>query len=406
MYDPVREADELRDQLASDRRRMAFLFGAGTSQAVGLPGIAGLTDQVRNYLGAAEKTAYDRLLAEAGAGATVEHVLDRVRLCRELIGSSPVYEAGGLKGTAAAVLDRAICRAIFTVVSATPPGGIEPHTRFANWLRVVRREWPAEIFTTNYDVLIELGLERAETPHFDGFVGSVSPYFSNATVDADTHRTYEMYYPPRSWVRVWKLHGSIGWRLTKDPTTGTLRIIRVSGLPPGTDDDLLIFPSRQKYSDSRKLPFVAYHDRLRKLLSSGEILLVVCGYSFSDEHINELLYEALRNNSRLAVAALIHGTFKSSTAIERAVTISHSLRNLSIYGPDQACIAGMQGPWVDPSKPPVPPLTAWPFWDSASKRFTLGDFAVFTEFLTRFFAPTPTPIAPGTGSASAASSSV
>src|SRR3989338_8487713 len=140
MYDALREANELREQLASDRRRIAFLFGAGTSQAVGIPGTAALTSRVPDHLEATEKDHYERILREAGASATVEQVLDTVRLCRELIGDSTDREAGGFKGVAAASLDRAICRAIFKLVSGDPPKGLAPHVTFANWVRSVRRE--------------------------------------------------------------------------------------------------------------------------------------------------------------------------------------------------------------------------------------------------------------------------
>lgn len=395
MFDPLREANELREQLASDKRRIAFLFGAGTSQAVGLQGMATLTNSVRDGLGDKDKAQYDRLLKEGGSDANVEQILDKVRLCRELIGKSTDYEAGGFKGQAAADIDRAICRTIFKLVSTDPPKGLEPQVRFANWVRFIRRDWPIEIFTTNYDLLIERGLEATETPHFDGFVGSVTPYFSNVTVEADTGKPYEMTYPPRSWVRVWKLHGSLGWRAVQDPTTKTLRIIRTYGTPPTADDELLIFPTRQKYSDSRKLPFVAYHDRLRKLLSSGEALLIVAGYSFGDEHINEILFEALRNNPRLAVAALMYDKLSAPGASTQLIEVARGLRNLSVYGPDQACIAGVLANWASPNKLPAPPLTKWPFWDDAGKVFTLGSFSTFTEFLSVFFAvPAAAPPAP------------
>lgn len=385
MYDPLREAHELREQLSSDRRRIAFLFGAGTSQAVGLPGIATLTKAVRSRLTGDDLNHYNRLLAEAGTDANVEHVLDKIRLCRELIGESADYEAGGLKGGSATQLDRAVCSAIFSIVNGEPPGGVAPHIRFANWARFIRRDCPIEVFTTNYDVLIERGLEATETAHFDGFIGSVTPYFSNVTVEADGSKAYEPVYPPRSWVRVWKLHGSIGWRVVKDPTTSTDRIIRTYASMPKSTDDLLIFPSRQKYSDSRKLPFVAYHDRLRKLLSSGETLLVINGYSFGDQHINEIIVEALRNNPRLAVAALMYEPLSTSTSVIKPVTFGRNFRNLSVYGPDQACIGGVLAKWALPSRPPVSPLTKWPFWDDAGKTFILGNFSAFTEYLTIFF---------------------
>ena len=51
-YDPLRVAVEIREQLASDRRRIGFLFGAGTSMAVTLPGIEKLTSEVESKIGA------------------------------------------------------------------------------------------------------------------------------------------------------------------------------------------------------------------------------------------------------------------------------------------------------------------------------------------------------------------
>jgi hypothetical protein len=384
VYDALREANELREQLASDKRRIAFLFGAGTSQAVGLPGIVELTSRVPDHLAEPLKAHYNRLLTHLGSNATVEEVLDKVRLCRELLADSTDREAEGLKGAVAVDLERAICRAIFNLVSVDPAGGLAPHVAFAHWVRSIRRDSPVEIFTTNYDVLIERGLELAETPHYDGFVGSVKPYFSGVTVEADTNKAYELVYPPRSWVRVWKLHGSIGWRSEVDSLTQHLKIIRSPLSTPSPTDDLLIFPSRQKYSDSRKLPFVTYQDRLRRLLSSGETFLVTIGYSFRDDHINEILFETLRNNPRLAVAALLFSPLSGADQ-SRLVAIAQAIRNLSLYGPDQACIAGVLGNWMAPTKTPLPPLAAWPFWDDAVARFKLGDFNAFTEFLRLLF---------------------
>lgn len=156
-FDPVREAEELREQLGSDRRRLLVFFGAGTSQAVGIDGVFQLTKNVASDLKGADRTHYDRILAQAGAGAHVEHVLNRVRLCREMIGSSTTAEADGIKGDEAVSLDRAICAAIYNRVRVDPPKGYQLHAEFAAWISSVNRAKPVEIFTTNYDLLVERG---------------------------------------------------------------------------------------------------------------------------------------------------------------------------------------------------------------------------------------------------------
>ena len=125
---------------------------------------------------------------------------------------------------------------------------------------------------------------------------------------------------------------------------------------------------------------------------------MIAGYSFGDEHINEILFEALRNNSRLSVTALMFDALSTGGTMARLVEIAGGLRNLSVYGPDQACIAGVVGQWTAPGKAPLSPLTKWPFWDEKTNLFTLGDFVSFADFLRLFFAlrDAPPPVsAPG-----------
>jgi hypothetical protein len=52
-----------------------------------------------------------------------------------------------------------------------------PHRNFARWLAKTSRKACVEIFTVNYDVLIEHALESERVPIFDGFVGSYRPFF-------------------------------------------------------------------------------------------------------------------------------------------------------------------------------------------------------------------------------------
>ncbi len=381
-FDPVREAEELREQLGSDRRRLLVFFGAGTSQAVGIDGVVQLTKNVASDLKGDQRAHYDRLLSQSGTGAHVEHVLNRVRLCREMIGDSKTVEADGIKGEDATKLDRAICSAIYNRVKVDPPKGFQLHAEFAAWLSSIQRTKPVEIFTTNYDLLIERGLEIAMVPYFDGFVGTVNPYFSDAAADFKDDNDNQVHIP-RSWARLWKIHGSIGWRAATEVVTGTKKILRLPLVPPTTNDDLMIFPSREKYLNSRRLPFVALQDRLRRLTASGECLLLIAGYSFGDQHINDIIFGNLRSNNRFSATVLSFDSLKTPGIEENLIKPAQGIRNLTVYGPDMALVGGVLGNWSAPAKPPAS-MTKWPFWDDASGTFGLGNFANFPNFLREF----------------------
>jgi hypothetical protein len=188
-HDVFRAADELRAQLASNERRLSFLFGAGSSMAVGLPGIQQLTAQVAKELnGEKQQEQFKAISADLSAGANVEQILDRVRLYREVIGGQPTREFCKITGPVEArELDMAICRAISSSVRrpGVPPG--EPHLIFSQWLHAlhIRRDWPIEVFTTNYDILFEEAFETTGVPFFDGFVGAVNPFFAPECIESE-----------------------------------------------------------------------------------------------------------------------------------------------------------------------------------------------------------------------------
>jgi len=387
-HDVARAAFELREQLASDKRRLAFLMGAGTSMAVGVPGIDDLTSEVEKKLSETMKQLYGAVRSDLGDGANVENVLDRVRLLRELLGKGEDKKHNGLTGKNSRELDISICKAIRDIVCEEPAKGMSPHATFAQWLYASysSRGWPVEVFTTNYDLLFERSMEQVGVPFFDGFIGSVAPFFAPESVDTDI-RTQEGVYPPRTWTRLWKLHGSVNWHILKEGSDRKSYVSRLSGHAPVGDDQLMIFPTREKYIDSRRLPFLTYQDRLRHFLSSGESVLFILGYSFSDEHLNEIIFQGLRGNNRLAVNALMFGVPEKDGDIKYlsapVAEYGRTYRNMSVYGPDKAVIGGVEGKWSAPSQKKSD-HEALSYWSDQENRFLLGDFYAFASYLERF----------------------
>ena len=109
------------------------------------------------------------------------------------------------------------------------------HEALGRWIRNVEREKPIEVFTLNYDTLVERGLEREWVPSFDGFIGAFDPFFSPGSLGRRDM------VPGQRWVRLWKLHGSVTWALAGEGDTR--RIVR----GPESETGEPILPSLRKY---------------------------------------------------------------------------------------------------------------------------------------------------------------
>jgi len=330
-------------------RRLSFLFGAGTSSAVNIalapptgekprhkpliPGIDGLTEICRKSssdLGEDYVKAWDMLVGQCkknGHRVNVEDILSKVRTKIDAIGEGETLV--GLDRAKLISLEKKICATIANTVSPEIPERI-PHNEFASWVKKVNRTGPIEVFTTNYDLLFEVAFETARVPVFDGFVGTHHPFFYPECLDD------EDLLPKANWIRLWKLHGSVNWVL-ENRSRGKWIIRSVPN-----ESGELILPSHRKYDESRKQPYVGYIDRLSRMLNLEHALLITCGYSFGDEHINAILYSALDNRSTANIIALQFSDLKEDDVlVEAAVRRS----NLTIIGPNGGVISGIWGLW-------------------------------------------------------------
>jgi hypothetical protein len=391
--DPRREVEKLRDQLAAHDKPLAFLMGAGTSCAPQgtngeplIPAVAGLTALVRervDELGEKFKTAFNKI--DAGIKESlkvegihrpvnIEDILSAVRLMLQAMTSAEILR--DLSKTEMELVEKTIRSTIAEVACPKEERIPErlPHHSLGRWIHRINRDWPIEIFTTNYDTLIERGLEDEYVPIFDGFVGSRRPFFHSASlVDKNSA-------PGNAWARLWKIHGSVNWHLEDE------RFIRGEERTDGE----LILPSTRKYDESRKQPYVAMLDCLGRFLTQRQdSLLVVLGYSFGDQHVNEVIFESLRVHDRVHVIALL---FEDPEEDSSLVEHSRSHRNLILYGPKFGIVGGDRREWklMDPVDGRTAGLLDVPF-DSEFipddeplpllGRFRLGDFVWFGRFL-------------------------
>ena len=386
-YCPYRQASLLRQALTPDKMRIAFVIGAGCPASIQIsegeqksrpliPAISGLTKQVQESIQGDVSlnkalTAITNRLAQNGRNLNIEEILTHVRTLIEVVGRGTI---DGLSKNDLESLDKEICKQTTDIVNVPLPENDTGYHRLAAWIGGIQRSHPIEVFTPNYDLLMEQALEQCRVPYFDGFVGSHNTFFDIASIEHDNL--------PSRWSRLWKMHGSINWWRTANGNVER----RESGQE---EDRQMIYPSHLKYDQSRRLPYLAMLDRMKAFLSQGQAVLVTCGYSFSDQHLNEIILQGLSGNPTAVCFGLLWGDLSEySEAVNRAKKRS----NLSLLAVDAAVLNTIEGTWQAEVKESnilhgiavqtekIEGRTRSP--DERCK-FLLGDFDSFGKFLAQ-----------------------
>ena len=370
VHNPDQYMGSLRTIIAQGRKRIGLLVGAGAPAGMPkddgsrplIPAVTELTANVLKELEASYGPQISAIKAEISKH-DIETILSRVRSLSKVIGKAKIHglDANGYKD-----FGEEICSKIGTIVNVRLPPAPNAYSELINWITGTNREHPVEIFTTNYDTLFEEGFEAIRAPYFDGFTGGREPFFDPVSVARNDL--------PSRWTRLWKLHGSLGWKANHKG-----EVIR-TGLPSATH---LVFPEHLKYDQTQKAPYVALLDRLRSFLASPDTLLISIGFSFSDAHIASRLDEALAGNPSASVFAFQHNNLAEE---EAASDLARRLPNFSLYAQDKATINGMPGPWRVPADLPSrdwSPIRAT-YWGArvsgGPDEFLLGNIESFSNF--------------------------
>ncbi len=360
-HDVLRFVGGLSEKLASRSRHVCVFIGAGASRAGGLPDVAGLAEHVSNTLAGDQKSAFDRL----SKTRNLEQVLSRVRRIAALLEETD-DRVDGLSAENARDLDLAICRLIIEQLDVSS-ANLDPALRLAAWAARAEYHQALEIFTVNYDLLVETGLEALGVGYFDGFVGTLRARFRSDLVEPSVADKDLL---PSAFVRLWKLHGSVHW--TWD-TAEQREVVRL-GSPTPVGLPAAIYPSDAKYDESRRVPFVVLQDRLRHALHHPESLVLITGYSFGDQHLNEVLFESARRRPRSEFIA-----FCFDSIPERVAEIALTAPNFQVVSPKEAILGGLRYDWDEPHDAPD---DVW-----ADGTFELGDFSQLSRFLARSSPP-------------------
>ena len=135
------------------------------------------------------------------------------------------------------------------------------------------------------------------------------------------------------------------------------------------------------------MPYLAMQDRLRAFLARGQTVLVTCGYSFQDFHLNRAILDGLVGNPTAVCFGLLYGDRKEAAA---AIMNAGPCGNLKLLAADGAVLRKIDKDWHSaPKADDVCPKSAVSIGALPKRslapaercKFLLGDFKALGHFL-------------------------
>jgi hypothetical protein len=166
------------------------------------------------------------------------------------------------------------------------------------------------IFTTNYDLYSERAMDLLGIHYVNGFTGGISKFFNPAIFNYALAEKMDLSQSKWSVIDnffyLYKIHGSVNWIEAE----GENKLFKVKEIQEPTfkqlenEATIMIHPTPLKYNASLGSPYSDLFREFQKKLMQNNNILVTIGYSFSDEHINNIIFQAFTIPSfRLIVIA-------------------------------------------------------------------------------------------------------
>ena len=174
----------------------------------------------------------------------------------------------------------------------------------------------ANIFTSNYDLAFEYAFDNLGIHYIDGFTGFHKRFFKPETFE------YDIFYPGSTTsgkvqriekvVRYIKLHGSLSWINSIQRDSNNLYGIEEKTLDVidklDKKGEIIIYPSAVKKSYTLDLPYSELFRQFATTITQPQSVLITVGYSFYDEHFNDIIYQALSNPTFTLIIVDFTGT--------------------------------------------------------------------------------------------------
>ena len=290
-------------------KNLNFLFGAGTSNGA-IPTMTTLQEQVEMALNEDEKKIFEKI-----GKKNLEEILEILYSGKTYLKNNPQDKDNKELEILEGLIEK-IKGIIFNAINIKIDFECKDKTKqevFCNYENFYKKITyrnkdlnRVNVFTTNNDLFNERVLDYLNIDYNNGFGGGLSRSFNPARFEyifsKKMDEGIEKYEPLNHMIYLYKLHGSINWVGAQGNNSFfNIQEINLDSQNQETYEKYLIYPTPLKEGKSLTSPYTDLIREFQKKLSLPNSVLFIIGYSFSDEHINTIIYRALASNNSLSI---------------------------------------------------------------------------------------------------------
>lgn len=174
-----------------------------------------------------------------------------------------------------------------------------------------------DIYTPNYDLAFEYSLDKLSIEYRDGFSGFVNRIFDPRTLQG------------KDKTGLVKIHGSVNWIVEDGKVKEFQPKFKEGKVIIDDTAPVLIYPTSHKLYQTLSTPYSELMRHMLDEMETGKNVVIVLGYKYGDDHINEILFKSLENPNNIFYFFL-YNPEEQGAFIDQLKRLADSMPNINI----------------------------------------------------------------------------
>ena len=174
-----------------------------------------------------------------------------------------------------------------------------------------------DIYTPNYDLAFEYSLDKLSIEYRDGFSGFVNRIFDPRALQG------------KDKTGLVKIHGSVNWIVEDGKVKEFQPKFKDGKVIIDDTAPVLIYPTSHKLYQTYSTPYSELMRHMLDEMETGKNVVIVLGYKYGDDHINEILFKSLENPNNIFYFFL-YNPEEQGEFIDQLKRLADSMPNINI----------------------------------------------------------------------------